>query len=122
MNIGYEDLTDVQKEAVNHYMKMKGYTEDEIPDVFSEIASDSDNALEFLDERFLCFFADPFDVQFGPDHVLASLLSVEFDGETVHLILDGCEETEGFIRWVEVNNPRWKAENQLFRAVFFVLG
>lgn len=50
MNIGYEDLTDVQKEAVNHYMKMKGYTEDEIPDVFSEIASDSDNALEFLND------------------------------------------------------------------------
>lgn len=50
MNIGYEDLTDVQKEAVNHYMKMKGYTEDEIPNVFSEIASDSDNALEFLDD------------------------------------------------------------------------
>lgn len=50
MNIGYEDLTDVQKETVNHYMKMKGYTEDEIPNVFSEIASDSDNALEFLND------------------------------------------------------------------------
>lgn len=50
MNIGYKDLTDVQKDAVNHYMKMKGYTEDEIPNAFDEIASDSDNALEFLND------------------------------------------------------------------------
>lgn len=50
MNIGYKDLTDVQKDAVNHYMKMKGYTEDEIPNVFDEISSDSDNALEFLND------------------------------------------------------------------------
>lgn len=50
MNIGYKDLTDVQKDAVNSYMKMKGYTEDEIPDAFDEISGDSDNALEFLND------------------------------------------------------------------------
>ena len=55
MDIGYKDLRPNQKDTIIHYMKMKGYSEADIPNEFDKISKNPENALEWLsyDEELL---------------------------------------------------------------------
>ena len=84
---------------------------------------DAFDGFEMGEEHFFCFRSDAFYVvEFRMQGVFASFVSMECDGESVHLVLNSCEYMEQFALGFHADDHRREAEEQFVGAVFPVFG